>query len=139
MRLETRFGAFDVDPRDVLDFPDGLPGFERCRRFVVLSTPGTAPLQLVHAVEGPSATFLAIDPRAVLESYRCLLTPADLLRLGSADENGLVWLALVALDEGGRATVNLRAPIVINPSRMLGFQVVPSNSLYPLRHPLAAE
>jgi flagellar assembly factor FliW len=37
------------------------------------------------------------------------------------------------------ATVNLRAPIVINPSRMTGFQVMPHNSLYPLRHPLGGD
>lgn len=139
IRLDTQFGQFDVDPRDVVAFPDGLPGFERCRRFVVLSSPATAPLQVVQAVDGTPATFLAIDPRVVLESYRCLLTPADLSRLGASAETPLVWLALVAVDEAGQANVNLRAPIVINPARMVGFQVVPSNSVYPLRYPLAVE
>ena len=135
-RLETQFGQFDVDPRDVVAFPDGLPGFERCRRFVVIASPETAPLQLVHAVDGQAA-FLAIDPRTILPTYRCALTQADLSRLGAGAETPLVWLALVALDEAGEAAANLRAPIVINPGPMIGFQVVPSNSVYPLRYPLA--
>jgi flagellar assembly factor FliW len=33
--------------------------------------------------------------------------------------------------------VNLRAPVVVNSTRMLGYQLMPSNSLYPLRFELA--
>jgi flagellar assembly factor FliW len=139
IRVNTRFGEFEADPRDVLNFPDGLPGFEQCHRFVVLSSMTMAPLQCLHAVDGPAATFLAVDPRLVLSTYRCVLTQGDMARLGADDKTVLLWLALVAVDESGEATVNLRAPVVINPSRMTGFQVVPSNSLYPLRHPLTVE
>ena len=139
IRVNTRFGEFDADPRDVLNFPDGLPGFEQCHRFVVLSSMTMAPLQCIHAVDGPAATFLAVDPRLVLSKYRCVLTQGDMARLGADEKTLLLWLALVAVDESGEATVNLRAPIVINPSRMTGFQVVPSNSLYPLRYPLTVE
>ncbi|RPJ75804.1 MAG: flagellar assembly protein FliW, partial [Acidobacteria bacterium] len=49
----------------------------------------------------------------------------------------LVWLALVSLDTAGAATVNLRAPVVINPRTMLGCQVVAAENPYPLRHALA--
>jgi flagellar assembly factor FliW len=139
IRLHTRFGDFDADPHDVLLFPDGLPGFEQCRRFVVLSSMTTAPLQLLHAVDGPPATFLAIDPRLVLPNYRSVLSPADLYRLGATEKTLLLWLALVVLDENGTATANLRAPVVVNPARMVGFQVLPSNSLYPLRYPLTVD
>jgi len=139
IRVRTRFGEFDADARDVLSFPDGLPGFEQCHRFVVLSSMTMAPLQCLHAVDGPPATFLAIDPRLVLAKYRCVLSSGDLLRLGASDKTLLLWLALVAVDDAGEATINLRAPIVINPSRMVGYQVVPSNSLYPLRYPLTVD
>jgi flagellar assembly factor FliW len=139
IRVKTRFGEFDADPRDVLNFPDGLPGFEQCHRFVVLSSMTMAPLQCLHAVDGPNATFLVVDPRLVLAKYRCVLGPGDVARLGADDKTLLLWLAVVAVDEAGEATVNLRAPVVINPSRMTGFQVVPSNSLYPLRYPLTVE
>jgi len=139
IRVKTRFGEFDADPRDILNFPDGIPGYEQCHRFVVLSSPAMAPLQCLHAVDGPAATFLAVDPRLVLPKYRCVLSPSDLVRLGADVLSPLLWLALVAVGETGEATVNLRAPVVINSSRMTGFQVVPSNSLYPLRYPLTVE
>jgi flagellar assembly factor FliW len=46
-----------------------------------------------------------------------------------------VWLAVVTV-QAEQTVVNLRAPIVINPARMLGYQLMPSNSLYPLRYEL---
>lgn len=134
--LETRFGTFDVDPRDLVSFPEGLPGFEQCRHFMVLASDAIAPLQCLHAVDGPAASFLAIDPRLVLPRYRRQLAAHDMSRLGVQGDTPLLWLALVTVDEQGHAYANLRAPIVINPERMVGFQVMPLNTLYPLRHPL---
>jgi flagellar assembly factor FliW len=139
LHVVTRFGAFDVDQRDIVEFPDGMPGFERCHEFVVLSSQAMGPLQCLHAVDGPDATFLAIDPRIALQSFRCVLSPGDRLRLGASEDTPLLWLALITLDEHASATANLRAPVVINPERMCGYQLVPLNSLYPLRYPLAPE
>jgi flagellar assembly factor FliW len=103
---------------------------------VVLSAEDQTPLRRLHAVDGVDASVLAIDPRAVMEGYRCELTPSDRHRLGADEQTPLLWLALVMVEPSGALTVNLRAPIVINPKTMLGQQVVPQNTLYPLRHVL---
>jgi flagellar assembly factor FliW len=139
-RLTTPFGMFEIGGDQVIAFPSGIPGFEECRRFVVVAAPDIAPMQCLHAVEGPATSFLVIDPRQVLPDYRAVLTQTDLSRLGVGDAvPALLWLAIVSIDATGASYVNLRAPIVINPERMLGYQVMPHNSLYPLRHPLATE
>jgi flagellar assembly factor FliW len=137
--LFTPFGHFALAAHEVIEFPSGIPGFEECRRFVLLSAPEMAPLSCLQSVEGPPASFLVVDPRQVLPDYRCALGQTDLMRLGVAPGGVLLWLALVSFGEGQRAYVNLRAPIVVNPERMLGYQVMPHNSLYPLRHPLPSE
>lgn len=121
---------------EAVTFPDGIPGFESCRRWVVMADDTETPLRRLHAIEGTEASFLAIDPRAVLEGYRCDLSAADRRRLGAGDDEPLLWLALVMADPSGALTVNLRAPIVINPRTMTGQQVLPHNCLYPLRHVL---
>ncbi|HVC21287.1 MAG TPA: flagellar assembly protein FliW [Vicinamibacterales bacterium] len=136
VRVETRFGAFDVEPRDVLLFPDGLPGFEQCRHFVVLSDLAGGPLYCLHAIDGADASFLAVDPRIVLPTYRCELGAADRRRLHADEQTSLLWLALVTMTDETDGRINLRAPIVINPERMIGFQVMPHDTLYPLVHPL---
>jgi len=139
LRVETRFGEFEADRRNLIDFPSGLPGFEQCRHFVIMSSRSMAPLQCLHAVDGTPASFLVIDPRVVLPDYRCVLSAPDRMRLGADEDATLLWLALVTLGEDGPAHVNLRAPVVINPAGMVGFQVMPHDSLYPVRHPLGVE
>jgi flagellar assembly factor FliW len=138
IHLETQFGSFDADARALVSFPVGLPGFEQCRQFAVLYSAEAAPLQCLHAVNGPPASFLALDPRLVLPEYRCSLAAADRARLSVGDDvTGLLWLSLLTITEHGDAFANLRAPIVINPQTMTGYQVMPQDSVYPLRHPVA--
>jgi flagellar assembly factor FliW len=135
-RVETAFGTFDVSTDEIISFPAGVPGFEECRRFVVLSSRELDPFQCLQSVEGPTASFLAVDPRRALPDYRCVLSDVDRARLGEPDAASLVWFAVVTvLDD--QTLVNLRAPIVVNPTRMLGYQLMPSNSLYPLRFEIA--
>jgi flagellar assembly factor FliW len=126
-------GGNTVDRKDVISFPEGLPGFEACRGFVMMSSPEMAPLQQLQSVTGPEATFVGIDPKHVLPNYRYDLSPMDLQRLGATSDSVLLWLALVAIDPDGTVSVNLRAPIVINPDNMVGHQVMPYDCLYPIR------
>jgi flagellar assembly factor FliW len=123
--------------QDVITFSKGLPGFETCRGFVLRVTDNSA-LHCLSSVEGPPASFLAIDPRRVLPGYRCQLSEADRFLLGAAEgeDDSLLWLALLMVEPGGEVTVNLRAPVVVNPARMLGQQVIPYQCIYPIKHAL---
>lgn len=124
-------------PPETIRFPNGLPGFERCRGFVLMTSEGLGPVQCLKAVEGPTASFLVIDPRRVLPDYRCELSEMDRVRLGVQEHDTLLWLALVTIELDGTITVNLRAPIVINPGAMVGQQVIPHHCVYPIRFVVA--
>ena len=124
----------EITVSETVTFPAGIPGFEACRRWVVLAAEGQTPLRRLHAVDGTEASFLALDPRQVLEGYRCELSDADRSRIGADANTPLLWLSLVSVEASGAVSVNLRAPIVINPKTMLGQQVLPHDCLYPLRH-----
>jgi flagellar assembly factor FliW len=119
----------------VVTMVDGLPGFERCRRFVLAALPAIAPFTCLQGLDEPRPSFLAIEPRLTVDGYAQSLSDADRQRLDAADGAPLLWLSLVRTD-GDRATVNLRAPIVINPRAMVGLQVIPFESDYALDHPL---
>jgi flagellar assembly factor FliW len=119
--------------REVVMFPQGLPGFEACKSFVVFAA-DAAPFQWLTSVEGPPASFLTVDPRIVLPTFRYALSAADLSRLKVADDAPLLWLAIVLVDADGTVSANLRAPIIINPATMTGHQLMPQDCLYPLQH-----
>ncbi len=122
---------------DVVTLEDGLPGFEQCRRFVVMASPDLEPLVQIQGLDASRPSFLAIDPRLARPDYRAALSDADRERLGADDADVLLWLALVRLD-GERLLVNLRAPLVINPRRMLGLQQIEADSPYDTHHELPA-
>ena len=44
---------------------------------MVLAAEDETPLRRLHAIDGADASFLAVDPRSVVEGYRCELTDAD--------------------------------------------------------------
>jgi flagellar assembly factor FliW len=136
-RVSSRFADVEVDPRDIVTFPDGLPGYEGMRLFALLDLPETAPLRMLHAVNAPEPCFLVVDPKSVLPGYRCEIASADRLRLGASDESVLLWLAIVMVHQNGDVSANLRAPIVINPERMVGRQVMPSGCVYPVHQVIA--
>ena len=104
---------------------------------MLLSSIDAAPLQCLTSVDGPPASFLALDPRIVLPDYRCALSASDTERLQAGADDALLWLVLLTINDRGATFANLRAPVVVHPASMVGYQVVPQDSLYPLRHPVA--
>ncbi|HXT71070.1 MAG TPA: flagellar assembly protein FliW [Vicinamibacterales bacterium] len=124
-------------PDGVITFAEGLPGFEKSRQFVVVASPSLEPFACLHGVEPAAPSFLVLDPRRVISDYTCSLEVADRARLNVASESRLLWLALVTPTDDG-ATLNLRAPLVINPETMQGVQVVSADSPYSIAHPLGA-
>ena len=116
--------------------PDGLPGFERCRRFVIIAAPTLEPLTCLQGLDDPHPSFLAVDQRLVVPDYELALPPAACHRVDARDDEPLVWLVLVRL-HADTALVNLRAPVVVNPRRMIGVQVIAADSRYPVDHCLS--
>ena len=121
---------------DVVHFSEGLPGFEACRRYVVVTAPSFEPFCSLQG-QGPNApAFVTIDPRRVAPDFPCILDPTDRARLHLSEDDGpdsapLLWLAIVTVTDD-RATANLRAPIVISPQTMRGVQLLPAASEQPL-------
>ena len=134
----TAIAGDGQDParRNVVSFPKGIPGFEACHGFVLMAPEAETGLQYLRSIEGPPASFLVMDPRQILQGYRCELSEGDRERLQAAPGAALLWLVLVTVEVDGTIVANLRAPVVINPERMLGAQVIPHHCLYPLRHVL---
>ncbi len=135
LEIVTRFGTFTVDPDDVMTFAHGLPGFEQCRRFVLVSAPALDPFTCLHGIDAPEPSFLTLDPHRVVPGFQTPLGDADRRRLGLAGGETLLWLAVVHIDDAA-ARVNLKAPIAINPRRMVGLQVMHADTGYAADHPL---
>jgi flagellar assembly factor FliW len=136
--VETRFGSFETNPKWVVTMTDGIPGFETCRRFIVIKSESMEPFTCLNGLEGETPSFLAIDPRLAQPDYPLALSADDRRRLGATADEPLLWLALVTV-RADAVLVNLRAPVVINPRSMVGLQVIDAESTLPTEHRLALD
>lgn len=122
----------------VVTFAEGIPGFESCREFVLLTGAGVDPFTIVQGLGLNAPSFAAIDPLRVVDGYRAELGDADKARLMADGNVNLVWLAIITVGASGIPTANLRSPLVINPANLRGIQLVPADSAYSFEHPLRA-
>lgn len=135
MEIETRFGSFpaEADAGIVVTMPDGLPGFEKCRRFVIITAPTLEPFTCLQGLDEPKPSFLGLDPKLIAPDYAQSLGDPDRARLDVRDQDSLLWLSLVRF-ESDVAKVNLQAPVVINARSMTGVQLINADSPYSTDH-----
>lgn len=141
MQIETtRFGVVEVDPSRIITFPHGFIGFPSWQRFVLLPHREDSPFWFLQSVDEPALAFVVMDPREAVPDYVARVPAAQLADVGietPQDVERAVVLALVTLrGEPAGATANLKAPLVINPARRLGVQVILEGSPYAIRHPI---
>ena len=127
-------------PQACIQLPLGLLGFEQIKEYWLLETPEELPFRWLQARHDPSLTFLIVPAFEVRSDYQPDIGNDDVafLQLGSP-EDALIY-GIVTLRPNGRATVNLKGPIVLHRSTLRGKQVVLANaSEYPLQYPLPTE
>lgn len=125
----------------VIDFPEGLPGFDDRSQFVLLRPPGLEPVLLLENISEKTASLAVVAVEAVDRAYRLTLTPEDRRALGLEEEpqiaKNVLCLAVIVLASQGKApTCNLLAPIVINPANRRAKQIIQMESDYSIAHPL---
>lgn len=123
----------------VLQFPAGLLGFEQAKRYVLLGSREEAPFMWLQMLDEPRVAFLVIEPGYVVPDYAPEISDADVQALGLERAEDAWVLNIVTVHPDGRATVNLKGPVLINRRTLVARQVIPLNvSQYPLQHPLPA-
>lgn len=132
-------GAPVAQSEQVVQLPLGLLGFERYKRFALVSSPEEAPFLWLQVVDDADLAFLVVSPFAVDADYSPDIPEADAQFLGLKNPHDALVYNIVTLHKQGPATVNLKGPVVINRHTFIGKQVVPLNAAdLSLRHPLPA-
>ena len=136
--LAARFGAAQ-DPERIIVFPHGLLGFAGQHRYLLADIPGAdAPFKLLQAADDPELRFivLPLDAEDGPIAGPDLVAARRALAIGDAALAVLAIVTLRSVAERVDFTVNLRAPLLVDTGRRLGYQHVLPNDAYPLRHPL---
>ena len=140
--FETKnFGQVSYQTESAVEFPQGLPGFEEQRRFLVLQYENTKPLVFLQSLADGGLCFITLPVRSIDPDYHLHINDEDLAELGFGPgyrpEIGrdVVCLVVVSLQESG-PTANLLAPVVIHAQTFRAVQAIAPESGYSHQHPL---
>ncbi|HEY2156367.1 MAG TPA: flagellar assembly protein FliW [Isosphaeraceae bacterium] len=136
--ITTRFGPIQASESEIIRIPDGLVGFRAFTQFVLLPDPEVAGLVWLQSVTAPELAFGLIAPPLAISDYRVELRPGDRTALELDEERQALTYVILNRGEAG-LTVNLQGPLVFNPARRLGRQLVLTSSRYAVRYPLSGQ
>lgn len=109
----SRFGELDVPADRVLYFPQGLIGFPRARRFVILDHRPGSPFKWMLCLEQPDLAFAVVEPGKMVPEYQAPLELAS--RTLGAEPDDIALFVIVTIPPDPTAmTVNLMAPVVVD-------------------------
>jgi len=124
MNIQTdRFGAFEVDDKDPIHFPQGMIGFPTEKQFVLLRNRDDSALGWLQSTTNPALAFPVVSIDALAVAYPAIAAaPAQGLKEEEADPHAV--MAVLCASAGQPATVNLLAPVVVNVRSRKGAQIL---------------
>lgn len=137
MKVATsRFGVVEIEPAEMLNFPEGLPGFEHLREFFFHPIPDNPAFIWLQAVKDPDVAFLLVDPFLFFPGYEVEIPEGLREELKIREPADVLVLAVVTVPNGDvrRMTANLVAPVIINRAARLGKQYIMEGTQYTTRH-----
>ena len=138
--VETRFGVYEFGPENTVYMPSGMPGFGDFHRFGLgnLPDPGLEQFKILQSLDDSQLSFIltgmpdectAIAARDLEEACKAAGTDRETAAI-------LLVLTVRQAGESVEMTINLRAPIVLDPATRRARQCVLSNADYSVRAPL---
>jgi len=142
MQITTKnFGIVEYNPEDIINFEDGIPGFEGLHSFLLLGMSGDdTPFKWLQAIDDTDIAFAIIDQRIFKPDYSPDISEDIIEALKIEDINHLlIYVIVVIPDEIEKMTANLKAPIIINAENNKAVQVILENEKYLIKHPILEE
>ncbi len=142
LTLDTRdYGTIEYEESDLIHFTDGLFGFNELKDYIplVLDENEDNTILLLQSIENTDIAFVIINPFTLDPDYNPVLSPEELSYLDVKSENDLSYYVICVLRNNYlENTVNMKAPVVINPDKRIGMQVILNQSEYDFRKKLSS-
>lgn len=118
-----RFGTLTIEPSKIIEFPQGLAGFENSRRFSLFHSEAVPPkFFILQSLDDPDLSLNIIDPTQLGFNYEITLSDAETAVLQLADPLDAVVAVILWKETSGPLRANLNAPLIINTRERLGLQ-----------------
>ncbi|MDB6023468.1 MAG: Flagellar assembly factor fliW [Pedosphaera sp.] len=117
--------------------PYGLLGFEQVKNFLLTANPQEEPFLWLQMLDSSKKAFLVVSPFLIMPDYQPDIPADDVELLDLSDPSDALVFNICTLRSEGRATINLKGPVIINRHTLTGKQIIPNNAAqFSLQHPL---
>lgn len=130
----TRFGDLLVPADSVIEFPAGLIGFPRAKKYVLVEH--KRPFSWLHSAEDPNLAFVVVDGSEFGNQYNLKPPLGDRECDFKEDDEYAILVIVTVRPDPTMTTANLKAPLFVNIRNRKGVQVIFDDSRYSTRHPL---
>lgn len=123
-----RFGLKEVpvDPDTLFSFPNGLAGFEDCKRFKIFHEEGKPTVFWLQSLDDTAVMFPIVAPELLNLEYQIELSDEDCALLGLENLEDAAVVVIVYRDEAedGKIAANTRSPLILNLKNRQGMQKI---------------
>ena len=132
----THFGEIEIIEENILDFEEGILGFEDIHKFgIINSEDPESPFSWIQAIEKPELAFALVDPFAIKKDYDFELRDENASVLEIEDPADIAVFAIVVIPEDTKKiSMNLKAPIIVNTNNKKAAQIILNSDKYTVRH-----
>lgn len=133
----SRFGELTVPVDSIIEFPSGVIGFPKARRYVMLEH--KHPFSWLHSIDDPNLAFVVVDGFEFGQQFD-VKPPIGDRGTDFKEEDEYAILIIVTVRSDPRlTTANLKAPLFVNMRNRKGVQVIFDDARYSTRFPLWSE
>ena len=140
MKIGTKyFGNIEIGEEKIIHFENGVLGFEVYKDYTILydNEKEKSFFSWLQSTEESSLAFPIVNPFNVVESYNPQINDDMLESIGGiSDEDTVVFLMATIPEDVKQASVNMKAPLIINASSRKGVQVIAEGQEYEIKHKL---
>ncbi len=140
MLIKTKhFGEVEIDETNILDFAEGIFGFEDEKRFVILLNQETenSPFSWLQSLGNEAISLPIINPNSFFPEYNPEVAGELVEKIGEPLVEDISLFTVVVVPEDiTKMTTNLKAPILVNIKTNKGLQVIAQDDEYAIKHNL---
>ena len=130
------FGKITISPEQILEFPEGLLGFEDYTKFALIEESEESAFKWLQSLQETGLAFIVIQPELFLDDYKPLIPEDELESIGVESISDLLKLVIVTIprDNPNAMTANLQGPILINRKNKKAKQFISRDDRHPVRY-----
>jgi len=128
MKLVTQqFGELEVSEEQIIHFPNGIIGFEDCKKFVIINDEDFEPFRWLISLDKKEFGFPILNPFLILLAKK----------LQSEDVPLEVFCVVTLKGENNNVTINLKGPILIDYEKKEGKQIILTSDELSVSYPIS--